>query len=246
MSKDQEYYDDLLIKGYTETQALQYTTQYYPEFTVVQAPQTVEQSNPYLPNIDSIETTMLDSSQLAGQNIMSKLNLQKSTFTSVKTVLIEKKIPAIAVGVILIVILSALVFMIPTTTGEAIEGTWMKADGQKITFEGDKTYSDGLGYSSMWNLDDDTLTVISNTQRISSNGTTEFTSIVQKMTIAFSEDENAMWISWQSITLNGEEFEDSSENECVLMLKSSVAKSIPEYNDNFGSYESETPDFCLE
>mgnify|MGYP001322657413 CR=1 FL=1 len=92
MSKDQEYYDGLLIKGYTETQALQYTTQYYPEFTVVQAPQPVEQSNPYLPNIDSIETTMLDSSQLAGQNIMSKLNLQKSTFTSVKTVLIDKKI----------------------------------------------------------------------------------------------------------------------------------------------------------
>ena len=246
MSKDQEYYDDLLIKGYTETQALQYTTQYYPEFTVVQAPQPVEQSNPYLPNIDSIETTMLDSSQLAGQNIMSKLNLQKSTFTSVKTVLIEKKIPAIAVGVILIVILSALVFMIPTTTGEAIEGTWMKADGQKITFDGDKTYSDGLGYSSMWNLDDATLTVISNIQSTSSNGTTEFTSIVQKMTIAFSEDENAMWLSWQNITVNGEEFEDSSEEGCVLMLKSSVAKSIPEYNDNFGSYESEIPDFCLE
>mgnify|MGYP003323367054 FL=1 len=246
MSKDQEYYDGLLIKGYTETQALQYTTQYYPEFTVVQAPQPVEQSNPYLPNIDSIETTMLDSSQLAGQNIMSKLNLQKSTFTSVKTVLIEKKIPAIAVGVILIVILSALVFMIPTTTGEAIEGTWMKADGQKITFDGDKTYSDGLGYSSMWNLDDDTLTVISNIQSTSSNGTTEFTSIVQKMTIAFSEDENAMWLSWQNITVNGEEFEDSSEEGCVLMLKSSVAKSIPEYNDNFGSYESEIPDFCLE
>ena len=246
MSKDQEYYDGLLIKGYTETQALQYTTQYYPEFTVVQAPQTIEQNNPYLPNIDSIETTMLDSSQLAGQNIMSKLNLQKSTFTSVKTVLIEKKIPAIAVGVILIVILSALVFMIPTTTGEAIEGTWMKADGQKITFDGDKTYSDGLGYSSMWNLDDDTLTIISNIQSTSSNGTMEFTSIVQKMTIAFSEDENAMWISWQSITLNGEEFEDSSKDECVLMLKSSVAKSIPDYNDNFVNYESETPAFCPE
>ena len=246
MSKDQEYYDGLLRKGYTEKQALQYTTQYYPEFTVVQAPQTVEQSNPYLPNIDSIETTMLDSSQLAGQNIMSKLNLQKSTFTTVKTVLMEKKVPAIAAGVILVVILSALVFMIPTTTGEAIEGTWMKADGQKITFEGDKTYSDGLGYSSMWNLDDDTLTVISNIQSTSSNGTMEFTSIVQKMTIAFSEDENAMWISWQSITLNGEEFEDSSENECVLMLKSSVAKSIPDYNDNFVNYESETPTFCPE
>ena len=246
MSKDQEYYDGLLIKGYTETQALQYTTQYYPEFTVVQAPQTIEQNNPYLPNIDSIETTMLDSSQLAGQNIMSKLNLQKSTFTSVKTVLIEKKVPAIAAGIILVVILSALVFMIPTTTGEAIEGTWMKADGQKITFEGDKTYSDGLGYSSMWNLDDDTLTVISNIQSTSSNGTMEFTSIVQKMTIAFSEDENAMWISWQSITLNGEEFEDSSEDECVLMLKSSVAKSIPDYNDNFVNYESETPAFCPE
>ena len=246
MSKDQEYYDGLLRKGYTETQALQYTTQYYPEFTVTQAPQAVEQSNPYLPNIDSIETTMLDSSQLAGQNIMSKLNLQKSTFTTVKTVLIEKKVPAIAAGVILVVILSALVFMIPTTTGEAIEGTWMKADGQKITFEGDKTYSDGLGYSSMWNLDDDTLTVISNIQSTSSNGTMEFTSIVQKMTIAFSEDENAMWISWQSITLNGEEFEDSSEDECVLMLKSSVAKSIPDYNDNFVNYESETPAFCPE
>ena len=246
MSKDQEYYDGLLIKGYTEKQALQYTTQYYPEFTVSQAPQTVEQSNPYLPNIDSIETTMLDSSQLAGQNIMSKLNLQKSTFTTVKTVLIEKKVPAIAAGVILVVILSALVFMIPTTTGEAIEGTWMKADGQKITFEGDKTYSDGLGYSSMWNLDDATLTIISNIQSTSSNGTMEFTSIVQKMTIAFSEDENAMWISWQSITLNGEEIEDSSEDECVLMLKSSVAKSIPDYNDNFVNYESETPAFCPE
>ena len=246
MSKDQEYYDGLLIKGYTEKQALQYTTQYYPEFTVVQAPQTIEQNNPYLPNIDSIETTMLDSSQLAGQNIMSKLNLQKSTFTSVKTVLIEKKVPAIAAGIILVVILSALVFMIPTTTGEAIEGTWMKADGQKITFEDDKTYSDGLGYSSMWNLDDDTLTVISNIQSTSSNGTMEFTSIVQKMTIAFSEDENAMWISWQSITLNGEEFEDSSEDECVMMLKSSVAKSIPDYNDNFVNYESETPAFCPE
>ena len=246
MSKDQEYYDGLLIKGYTEKQALQYTTQYYPEFAVSQTPQTVEQSNPYLPNIDSIETTMLDSSQLAGQNIMSKLNLQKSTFTTVKAVLIEKKVPAIAAGVILVVILSALVFMIPTTTGEAIEGTWMKADGQKITFEGDKTYSDGLGYSSMWNLDDDTLTVISNIQSTSSNGTMEFTSIVQKMTIAFSEDENAMWISWQSITLNGEEIEDSSEDECVLLLKSSVAKSIPDYNDNFVNYESETPAFCPE
>ena len=246
MSKDQEYYDGLLLKGYTKTQALQYTTQYYPEFIAVQPPQTVEQSNPYLPNIDSIETTMLDSSQLVGQNIMSKLNLQKSTFTSVKTVLIEKKVPAIVGCVFLVVILSALVFMIPTTTGEAIEGTWMKADGQKITFGGDKTYSDGLGYSSMWNLDDDTLTVISNIQSTSPNGTTEFSSIVQKMTIAFSEDEKAMWISWQNITVNGEEFEDSSVDECVLMLKSSVAKSIPDYNDNFVNYESETPAFCQE
>ena len=183
MSKDQEYYDGLLLKGYTEAQALEYTTQYYPDFTVAQAPQVVEQNNPYMPNMDAIETTMLDSGQLAGQNLMTKLNIQKDTFTSIKTTLIEKKIPAIAVGVILVVILSALVFMIPTTTGEAIEGTWMKSDGQKVTFNSDKTYTDGLGYSSMWNLDDDSLTIISNIQSTDENGTLEFTSIVQKMVV---------------------------------------------------------------
>ena len=50
----------------------------------------------------------------------------------------------------------------------------------------------------------------------------------------------------RKVIVNGEEFEDSSEEGGVLMLTSSVAKSIPEYNDNFGSYESEIPDFCLE
>tara|TARA_B100000459_G_scaffold69383_1_gene38339 strand:+ start:731 stop:1471 length:741 start_codon:yes stop_codon:yes gene_type:complete len=246
MSKDQEYYDGLLLKGYTEAQALEYTTQYYPDFTVVQVPQVVEQSNPYMPNMDAIETTMLDSGQLAGQNLMTKLNIQKGTFTTIKTTLIEKKIPAIAVGVILVVILSALVFMIPTTTGEAIEGTWMKADGQKVTFNSDKTYTDGFGYSSMWNVDDDSLTIISNIQSEDENGTIEFTSIVQKMVVAFSSDEKAMWISWESLTMNGEEMNGTSDDECVLVLKSSVAKSIPEYNDNFGDYESETPSFCQE
>ena len=246
MSKDQEYYDGLLLKGYTEAQALEYTTQYYPDFTVVQVPQVVEQSNPYMPNMDTIETTMLDSGQLAGQNLMTKLNIQKGTFTTIKTTLIEKKIPAIAVGVILVVILSALVFMIPTTTGEAIEGTWMKSDGQKVTFNSDNTYTDGLGYSSMWNVDDDTLTIISNIQSEDENGTIEFTSIVQKMVVAFSSDEKAMWISWESLTMNGEEMNGTSDDECVLVLKSSVAKSIPEYNDNFGDYESETPSFCQE
>tara|TARA_Y100000766_G_scaffold284894_1_gene305271 strand:- start:17214 stop:17954 length:741 start_codon:yes stop_codon:yes gene_type:complete len=246
MSKDQEYYDGLLLKGYTEAQALEYTTQYYPDFTVVQVPQVVEQSNPYMPNMDAIETTMLDSGQLAGQNLMTKLNIQKGTFTTIKTTLIEKKIPAIAVGVILVVILSALVFMIPTTTGEAIEGTWMKADGQKVTFNSDKTYTDGFGYSSMWNVDDDSLTIISNIQSEDENGTIEFTSIVQKMVVAFSSDEKAMWISWESLTMNGEEMNGTSDDDCVLVLKSSVAKSIPEYNDNFGDYESETPSFCQE
>ena len=246
MTKDQEYYDGLLLKGYNESQALEYTKQYYPEFVVVQTTKTVEQNNPYLPNMDSIEMTMLDSGQLAGQNLMTKLNIQKSTFTSMKTFLIEKKIPAIAAGVILVVILSALVFMIPTTTGEAIEGTWMKADGQKVTFESDKTYSDGIGYSSMWNLDGETLTVISNIETTDSNGTTEFRSIVQKMVVSFSNDEEAMWVAWESITVNGEEIEGSSENECVLMLKSSVANSRPQYNDNFGAYENEAPAFCQE
>ena len=38
LSESQEYYDDLLAKGYTSEDAFSYTKKYYPEFTLDDTP----------------------------------------------------------------------------------------------------------------------------------------------------------------------------------------------------------------
>lgn len=263
MSKAREYYDGLTSQGYGETQALEFTQKYYPEFLLapvlpfVPSPPTEFQTleNPYAPpvvtsNIGQMEPegfnpyapihvgTQPSAGSGTGLASLSMPNLSGMSLEKLKHTFSDRKVIAITGGIIAILLLSILAFMIPSSTGP-IEGTWVKSDGAKVTFNADNTYSDGLDFSSTWNLNGDDLTMISSGELLG-----EYISITQAATVSFSDDEKAIWIKINSIETNGEVNSDLS-SECSLLLKSSVASNAAQYVEEAPSYEDETPKMCV-
>ena len=87
-------------------------------------------------------------------------------------------------------IISAIAFLIPSSTGP-INGTWIKSDGQKLSFDSDGDYDDQSSLDSIWELDGNDLTIISSGTIFYSDGSKETIEIVQDIDIYFSDDENA-------------------------------------------------------
>ena len=147
---------------------------------------------------------------------------------------------AIAVGALLVSAV-VIIFMIPQST-EPIEGTWLKSDGQELEFESNGDFSNEIYPGSTWSIDGDILTMFSTVQVIE-NQQSYTRIIVQTVEISFTDDEQAMWWIWNSVTIDDEE-QELADNSCSLLLKTSTAKNSFEYGINAPKYESDKPSLC--
>ena len=250
LSKAQQYFDDLISQGYPEDEALDYTQKYYPGFFLaktkdenenrlddaVSKPNTL--NSPYIPSNDEESFSdkygpkakiALDSTMKNAKILFEKLPL-------------DKKTAVIASSVVVVLIISAIAFLIPSSTGP-INGTWIKSDGQKLSFDSDGDYDDQSSLDSIWELDGNDLTIVSSGTIFYSDGSKETIEIVQDIDIYFSDDENALWLDFDSVKVNGDE-QNSDNQQCVLILKNNIASNILEYSNEYSEYLDETPKQC--
>jgi len=87
------------------------------------------------------------------------------------------------------------------------------------------------------------LTIISSGTIFYSDGTKEPLEVIQDIDIYFSDDENALWLDFNSVKVNGEE-QNSDEQQCVLILKNNIASNILEYSNEYSQYLDEVPKQC--
>ena len=250
LSKAQQYFDDLLDQGYPEKEALVYTQKYYPGFFIANQiaenkskivsseAESITPTSPYVPSNDDESfsekygpkaKTAFDSTMKNAKLLLEKLPL-------------DRKTAIIASTVVVILILSAIAFLIPSST-DPINGTWIKADGQKLSFDSDGDYDDQSSLDSVWELDGKDLTIISSGTIFYSDGTKEPVEVIQDIDIYFSDDENALWLHFDSVKVNGEE-QSSGGEQCVLVLKNNIASNIVEYSNEYSNYLDEIPKQC--
>ena len=145
--------------------------------------------------------------------------------------------------IISVLLISAVVlmFMIPQST-EPIEGTWIKADGQRFVFDDDNGFSNQIYPGSTYDLSGDDL-IMTSTVQIIDNNQLVTKLIVQTVEVSFSDDGKAMWWIWQSVAVDNE-FQQLDANACSLLIKTSVAKNTFEFGVNAPDYQSDKPSMC--
>ena len=161
-----------------------------------------------------------------------------------KEVLLQKQtVYSISVG-LFIIFAFTLIFMIPEPV-DPIEGKWMKADGEILNFVGDGEMIHEIQMQTTWTTDGDGLTLISQLNYIDSSQQVSSQLIVQNVKFTMTEDENGMWWHWQSILINDVE-QEISEDQCALLLRTSVVENTYEYSVVSTSYEDEKPESCTQ
>ena len=167
-----------------------------------------------------------------------------SAYKKGKEVLLEKK-TLYSIGVALFVILAlTLIFMIPEPT-EPIEGEWMKADGEVYTFKGNGQVISGIQMTSAWTTDGSQLTLITELNYMDESSQLTSRLVVQNIQFTMTEDENAMWWSWQSVLIDDQE-QDIAEPQCALLLRTSIAENTYEYSVVSDNYNNEKPESCTQ
>tara|TARA_B100000767_G_scaffold226534_1_gene216223 strand:+ start:4887 stop:5654 length:768 start_codon:yes stop_codon:yes gene_type:complete len=251
LSKAQLYFDDLVSQGYPENEALDYTQKYYPGFFIRHSDSKkvidVANSDSISPTINSpyIPSNSEDSF-VKKYGPKAKIALD-STMTNARILLdklpLNRKTVVIASTISVILILSAIAFLIPTSE-QPINGTWVKSDGQKLTFDSDGDYDDQSSFDSIWKLNEKYLTIISSGTIYYSDGSREFIEVIQEIEIYFSDDENALWLDIFSVKLNGDEQNSNQESQCVLVMKNNIASDILEYSNEYSQYLEQSPKQC--
>ena len=161
-----------------------------------------------------------------------------------KEVLLQRQtVYSISVG-LFIIFAFTLIFMIPEPV-DPIEGKWMKADGEILNFVGDGEMIHEIQMQTTWTTDGDGLTLISQLNYIDSSQQVSSQLIVQNVKFTMTEDENGMWWHWQSIFINDVE-QEISEDQCALLLRTSVVENTYEYSVVSTSYENEKPESCTQ
>ena len=164
-----------------------------------------------------------------------KITKQVSDFVQQRNIIYAAIIGGLLISVVL------LMLMIPQD-GEPIEGNWIKSDGQSLEFEDGGDFSNQIYPGSTWSLDDKILTMTSTVQIIDDNQLITKL-IVQTVEVSFSDDENAMWWVWDSVTIDNID-QELDENSCSLLLKKSLAENTYEFGINAPDYESDKPVAC--
>ena len=250
LSKAQLYFDDLISQGYPENEALDYTQKYYPGFFITRSntKETIDVTNsqsispavnsPYIPstNEDSFTEKYGPKAKFALYSTMANARI------FLEKLPLNRRTVVIASTITVILILSAIAFLIPAST-DPINGTWVKSDGQKLSFDSDGDYDDQSSFDSIWKLDGKDLTIISSGTIYYSDGSRESIELIQEIEIYFSDDENALWLDFDSVKVNGEE-QNSDNQQCVLILKNNIASNILEYSNEYSEYLDETPKQC--
>ena len=149
-------------------------------------------------------------------------------------------------GLVAVLIISSiiLVLMIPSPAGP-LEGDWVKGDGQLFDFNGDGSMTNEIYQDSTWTTKGDLLTIVSTVQYLDENDYFTSRIIVQEVIYTLSEDENAMWWEWKSVSIDGVE-QDVDVNTCSLLLKEKVAENNYEYSIESKAYTEETPSGCIQ
>ena len=161
-----------------------------------------------------------------------------------KEVLLQRQTAySISVG-LFIIFAFTLIFMIPEPV-DPVEGKWMKADGEILNFVGDGEMIHEIQMQTTWTTDGDGLTLVSQLNYIDSSQQVSSQLIVQNVKFTMTEDENGMWWHWQSILINDVE-QEISEDQCVLLLRTSVVENTYEYSVVSTSYEDEKPESCTQ
>lgn len=235
MSEQLSYHNQLIEQGYSEEEAIEHTVRYFPDFSL--DGRKPDPAPP--PGHEEIASNSLGDNENNNDSfnfdkMMFKAGLfYDSTKDSIKE---HKKIVFSIAGLVALIFVVYLVFQIPAST-HPIEGSWAKADGQIFTFNIDGTFEDGTGTDATWEINGDEVTI---TSEILTFGDDENTIIIQKMKQGFSDDKNAMWMSWITLEINNDDSSTSEvEGVCIMLLKDSNS-----YFDDSGKYESERPIWC--
>ena len=248
LSESQEYYDDLLAKGYTNEDAFSYTKKYYPEFTlddtsiVTLADNSVgalaeQEFNPYAPS------PLTEKQEIIPQEVKDKFSHGLQLVTDKASMIVKDKRLATGAGIVFFAVLvAAIILLLPTTAGP-IEGTWIKADGQEFEFEKNGDLEFDNSFTSTWDYQGSVLTMTSTRMAVDNNNQIYEMEIVQKLNIELIDDDNAMWMSWVSLTIDGQQSSQMSD-ECFLMMKQSTASTPDEFYTQSLEYEDERPNWC--
>lgn len=161
-----------------------------------------------------------------------------------KEVMLQKQtVYSIAVGLFVVFALT-LIFMIPEPT-DPIEGKWMKADGEVFNFSGNGVMVHEIQMQTSWTTDGDDLTLISQLNYIDDSQQVSSQLIVQNIKFTITEDEKGMWWHWQSVLINDVE-QEVTEDQCALLLRTSIAENTYEYSVVSTSYNDEKPETCTQ
>tara|TARA_B100000965_G_C19517120_1_gene724704 strand:- start:43 stop:789 length:747 start_codon:yes stop_codon:yes gene_type:complete len=248
LSENQEYYDDLLAKGYTREDALLYTQKYYPEFSIEESSIDTnidpsvgslggQEFNPYAPS------PLIEKQEIISQDVKDKFTQGLQLVTDKASMIVKDKRLATGAGIVFFAVLvAAIILLLPTTSGP-IEGTWIKADGQEFEFDKNGDLDFDNSFTSTWDYQGSVLTMTSTRLAVDNNNQIYEMEIVQKLNIELIDDDNAMWLSWVSLTVDGQQSSQMSD-ECFLMMKQSTASTPDEFYTQSLKYEDDRPNWC--
>ena len=232
MSKALSYHDDLIEQGYSEEEAFEHTQRYFPDFSLDgRKPDPAPPPGfEFIPS-EHKETEKQPDSSFNIDKIMFRTGVM---FDNAKLAIKEnKKVVYSIAGVVAALLVVYLVLQIPAST-HPIEGSWTKSDGQVFTFNMDGSFEDGTNNDANWKIDGDRLTISSTI--VNGDDSIE---IIQTMKQEFSDDENAMWLKWISLEIDGDDATSEVENTCILVIKDTNS-----YAEDVGKYISQKPSWC--
>ena len=232
MSEALSYHDDLIEQGYSEEEAVEHTLRYFPDFSL-DGKKPDPAPPPGFEFIPS-EKKDVEKTQQSSFNLDKLLFKAGVLFDNTKLAVKDnKKVVYSIAGALLALLVIYMVLQIPAST-HPIEGSWTKSDGQVFTFNMDGTFEDGTGNDAEWEIDGSELTI---TSTIGSGD--DSVEVIQTMKQGFSSDEEAMWLKWTGLTIDGEDSTSEVENACILIIKDSTS-----YSEDASEYISKTPSWC--
>ena len=232
MSKAISYHDDLIEQGYSEEEAFEHTLRYFPDFSLDgRKPDPAPPPGfEFIPSKEK-EPEKQPNSSFDFDKLLFKTGV---IFDNAKLSIKEnKKIVYSIAGTVVALFVIYIVLQIPAST-HPIEGSWTKSDGQVFTFNMDGTFEDGTNNDANWEIEGDRLTISSTI--VNGDDSIE---IIQTMKQEFSDDENAMWLKWTGLEIDGDDATSEVENTCILVIK-----DTNNYSEDVGKYISKRPSWC--
>ena len=232
MSEALSYHDDLIEQGYSEEEAIEHTQRYFPDFSLDgKKPDPAPPPGfEFIPSKNNKTEKSIETSFNIDIVLFKAGLLFDNAKLSVKE---NKKVVYAICGAFVALLVIYMVLQIPAST-HPIEGSWTKSDGQIFTFNMDGTFDDGTGNNAEWEIDGESLTITS----IIQDGSDSF-EVIQTLKQGFSSDEEAMWIKWTGLSIDGKDSTSEVENTCILLIKNSNS-----YSEDASNYIKKSPSWC--